>query len=137
MNAKSSSLSPELLKANQRLHELRQLAQLNRTETGLAKQNPQPADSLPWEEAAQEDQVSILDAVSQLPSHLGWGSKPASLAFRAAINQHHPEPCSVEDKQLRADHPSSRSISDGSYSGGQPLGESQNYGKSNYLLSFS
>lgn len=117
MNTQISSLSPGLLKANQRLHELRQLAQLNRTETEPSGQMP------PWEESADEDSSStVTNVVSQLPPHLGWGSESISQAIRTALRQHKPEHAPVQDEQLRADYPFFRSISDGSYSGGQPLG---------------
>jgi hypothetical protein len=119
MNAQISSLSPELLKANQRLHELRQLAQSNKATTRSSGQVP------PWEETSSEDSFLTVDAVTQLPSHLGWGSVSASLAIRSALGRHEPESDPVIAKQLRADHPSSRSISDESHSGGQPLGFSE------------
>jgi len=116
MNTQISSLSPELLKANQRLHELRLLAQSNKATTRSSGQVP------PWEETSSEGILPTVDAVSQLPSHLGWGSASASLAIRSALGRRESESDVVADKQLRADHPSSRSISDGSYSGDQPLG---------------
>lgn len=74
MENSASRPSPQLQAANQRLHELR--AQ----QKGASTAHCVP----PWEAAPPPDPLATADIVAELPSHLGWGSAPATQAARAA-----------------------------------------------------
>lgn len=89
MNAPSSSQSPELLQANQRLLELRQLAQKNKAKSGQLVADLPVADVPPWEDPDADDAPATAAVlVNQLPPHLGWGSQTASQIIRLAVGRH-------------------------------------------------
>ena len=119
----SGSTSASLLAANERLLALRKQIQATKSKEPTEKATDIP----PWQIAEPSSHFpSITDYVSQLPDHLGWDSAAATQAIRTALSQHSLAPDHVIAKQLKADHPSFRSILDGSYAGGQPLGVSEN-----------
>jgi len=115
----SGSTSASLLAANERLLALRKQTHVAKGKEPTAKATDVP----PWQNAEPSSHFpSTTDYISQLPDHLGWESESVSQAIRATLNKQKPE--SARAKQLRADHPSFHPIADGSYSGGQPLGVS-------------
>jgi hypothetical protein len=112
--------------ANQRLLHLREQYQKNKAGNQTEHVNAPVDDHPPWKESVPSEKTgNVVSLVTRLPSHLGWESEPASQVIRAALGQNKSEPDPVADEQLRADHPSFRSMADGSYPGGQPLGVSE------------
>jgi len=107
-----------LLAANERLLTLRGQIQATKGKEPTDKATTNP----PWQVAElSPNSFSTTDFVSQLPSHLGWGTAAATQAIRTSLAHHRPDPDPAKDNQLKADHPSFRSISNESYLGGQPL----------------
>jgi len=126
----SGSTSASLLAANERLLALREQLKATEGKEPTAKATEVP----PWQIAEPSPHFpSTTDFVSQLPDHLGWESVAATKAIRTALAQHRSEPAPVEDKQLKADYPSARPISDRSNSGGQSLGVSKRANTSTQL----
>jgi len=114
-----SSPSPELQQANERLHKLRQETQLYKAELGLKGPKRPSLDNPPWEESESiKSAQSSAAIVTKLPSHLGWGSAPASKAIRKAIRCRDRE--ALKDKCLTADHLPFRPIVDECDQGYQP-----------------
>lgn len=111
------STSACLQVANERLLALREQIQATKGKEPTDKATTNP----PWQIAEPSpNSFSTTDFVSQLPSHLGWGSASASQAIRATQNKHKPEP--VEANQLRADHPNGSRPLMNVRMDGQPLG---------------
>ena len=109
MTSPPTSLSSELLAANQRLHQLRKQLQANKPEP------THPSEPFPWEEAVSPVQTpTAVDQVTKIPNHLGWDSDVVTQAIRKSL----PRESRVE--HFTADHPSFHPTSDGSYLDGQP-----------------
>ena len=102
------SLSLELLAANQRLHQLREQLQANKSEPA------QPSESFPWDDSDSPDEdPTAVDLATKLPNHLGWESDAITDSIRASLQSE------AKAEHLTADHSSFRPIFDGSYTGGQ------------------
>ena len=116
MKSLSPSPTPELLAANQRLHQLRQQKQTNSEKLDQPEaERAKGDDTLPWEESAFSKAVTtVVDLVTKLPAHLGWGSPAVTISIHASLQSN------TKVEHLTADHPPSRPISDRSHSDGQP-----------------
>ena len=103
MKVPSSSLSPELIKANQRLYELRQQAQSHKAEPSPIEEGIPSPTIPPWEDLhSPKDAQTIFDPVSKLPPHLGWDSFAATQAARSATRRR--EKNGSQFERLTVDH---------------------------------
>jgi len=91
MPRSSPTPSPELLAANQRLHELR-----NRIArpSGCSSHSPQgvQSDPPPWAEGeSSTPALTALEPVTKTPAHLGWGSDVVTKAVRNSLGRQRSE----------------------------------------------
>ena len=84
-----------------------------------AKAKPPVSGGVPARTPSESspESVSIFKLVSQLPSHLGWGSEAASKTIRTALHRR-----VLAATEVKADQPISLPMSDESHWAGQPLG---------------
>jgi hypothetical protein len=91
MIANTSSPSPALLAANERLYELRQQQQqqIERPSPSQSNCTQQPIPALPpWESPCVSTKASTaVQQIKQLSSHLGWGSAAATHSIRASLKR--------------------------------------------------
>jgi hypothetical protein len=97
MDDLAAQVSPSLLAANRRLHELRAQARARRAESAAghaelpaADQNIPGGDGLVagrTPDVAEPDRTltGLAALAGRLPAHLGWGSAPATTAARAGL----------------------------------------------------
>jgi hypothetical protein len=79
----TSSPSPRLAAANQRLHALREQLKAQRQADGSSREpTRREGNDLPWEADGSKPPASAAAPITALPGHLGWGSRALTAVLR-------------------------------------------------------